>query len=130
MTLQGTLHRHVSLSLNIVVYVEWASRVKFVTIFGDLYQIKLWVICNNLNQFAHLSSASGPSDAVIKMAAIVLLMYIYKISYLKQYLRDNLLLEIIFRLYLTDWTSNNTKKMCSIFFQTPRVHLGLPNRKI
>ena len=91
--------------------------MKFVTIFGDLYQIKLWVICNNLNQFAHLSSASGPSNDVIKMAAIVLFMYIYKISYLKQYLRDNLLLEMIFRLYLTDWTSNNTKKMCSIFFR-------------
>ena len=99
----------------LIVYVEWASRVKFVTIFGDLYQIKLWVICNNLNQFAHLSSASGPSNDVIKMATIVLLMYIYKISYLKQYLRDDLLLEMIFRLYLTDWTSNNTKKMCSIF---------------
>ena len=64
----------------IVVYVEWASRVNFVTIFGDLYQNKLWVICNNLNQFAHLSSASGPSNDVIKMAAIVLLMYTYKTS--------------------------------------------------
>ena len=68
----------------IIVYVEWASRVNFVTIFGDLYQNKLWVICNNLNQFAHLSSASGPSNDVIKMAAIVLLMYTYKTSYLKQ----------------------------------------------
>ena len=68
----------------ILVYVEWASRVNFVTIFGDLYQNKLWVICNNLNQFAHLSSASGPSNDVIKMAAIVLLMYTYKTSYLKQ----------------------------------------------
>ena len=58
-----------------VVYVEWASGVNCVTIFGDLYQNKLWVICNNLNQFAHLSSASGPSNDVIKMAAIVLLMY-------------------------------------------------------
>ena len=85
-----------------IVYVEWASRVKFVTIFGDLYQNKLWVIYNNLNQFAHLSSASGPSNDVIKMAAIVLLMYTYKISYLKPYLRDNLLLELIFRLHLTD----------------------------
>ena len=54
----------------------------------------------------------------------MLLMYTYKTSYLKQYLRENLLLEMIFRLYLTDWTSNNTKKVCSIFFQTPRVHLG------
>ena len=67
-----------------LVYVEWASRVNFVTIFGDLYQNKLWVICNNLNQFAHLSSASGPSNDVIKMAAIVLLMYTYKTLYLKQ----------------------------------------------
>ena len=67
-----------------LVYFEWASRVNFVTIFGDLYQNKLWVICNNLNQFAHLSSASGPSNDVIKMAAIVLPMFKYKISYLKQ----------------------------------------------
>ena len=67
-----------------IVYVEWASRVNFVTIFGDLHQKKLWVICNNLNQFAHLSSASGPSNDVIKMVAIVLLMYTYKTSYLKQ----------------------------------------------
>ena len=36
----------------------WESRVNFVTIFGDLYQNKLWGICNNLNQFTHLSSAS------------------------------------------------------------------------
>ena len=67
-----------------LVYVEWASRVNFVTIFGDLYQNKRWVIYNNLNQFAHLSSASGPSNDVIKMAAIVLLMHTYKTSYFKQ----------------------------------------------
>ena len=70
--------------LFILVYVEWASRVNFVTIFGDLYQNKLLVIYNNLNQFAHLSSASGPSNDVIKTATIVLLMYTYKTSYLKQ----------------------------------------------
>ena len=76
--------RHKLYVIVLIVYVEWASRVNFVTIFGDLYQNKLWVICNNLNQFAHLSSASGPSNDVIKMAAIVLLMYTYKTSYLKQ----------------------------------------------
>ena len=96
-----------------VVYVEWASRVNFVTIFGDLYQNRLWVICNNLNQFAHLSSTSGPSNDVIKMA----LMHIYKTSYLKQYLRENVLLEMIFRLYLTEWTSNNTLKDVFIYFR-------------
>ena len=69
---------------SIIVYVEWTSRVNFVTIFGDLYQNKLWVICNDMNQFAHLSSASGPNNDVIKMAVIVLLMYTYKTSYLKQ----------------------------------------------
>ena len=56
-----------------LVYVEWSkkwSRVNFVTIFGDLYKIKLWGICNNFNQFAHLSSASDPSNDVIKMAAM------------------------------------------------------------
>ena len=110
--------------MNFIVYVEWASRVNFVTIFGDLYQNKLWVIWNNLNQFAHLSSASGPSNDVIKMAAIVRLMYTYKTSYIKQYLRENLLLEMIFRLYLTDWTSNNTKKMCSIFSRRLESILG------
>ena len=54
---------------------------KFCDDFCDLYQNKLWVICNNLIQFAHLSSASGPSNDVIKMAAIVLLMYTYKTSH-------------------------------------------------
>ena len=64
-------------TFDLIVYVEWESRVNFVTIFGDLYQNKLWVICNKLNQFIHLSSASGPNDDVIKMAAKVLLMHIY-----------------------------------------------------
>ena len=67
-----------------IVYIEWASRVNFVTSFGDVYKNKLWVMCNNLDQFAHLSSASVPSNDVIKMAAIVLLMYTYKTSYLKE----------------------------------------------
>ena len=52
-----------------IVSVEWESRVNFVRIVGDLYQNKLLGICNNLNQFTHLSSASGPHDEVIKMAA-------------------------------------------------------------
>ena len=56
-------------TFDLIVYVEWVYRVNFVTIFGDLYQNKLWGICNNLNQFTHLSSASGPNDGVIKMAA-------------------------------------------------------------
>ena len=56
-------------SFDYIVFVEWESHVNFVTIFGDLYQNKLWGICNNLNQFTHLSSASGPNDDVIKMAA-------------------------------------------------------------
>ena len=51
----------------------------FMTIFGDLYQNKLWGICNNLNQLTHLSSASGPNDDVIKMANKMLLMHINKI---------------------------------------------------
>ena len=54
-------------------HVKWAkkwSRVNFVTIFGDLYQIKFLGICNNFNQFTYLSSASGTSNDVIKMAAI------------------------------------------------------------
>ena len=56
-------------TFDLIVYVEWGSRVNFVTSFGDLYQNKLWGICNNLNQFTHLSSASGPNDDVIKMTA-------------------------------------------------------------
>ena len=56
---------------NALVYVEWESRVNFVTIFGDLYINKLWGICTNLKQFTHLSSASGPNDDGIKMATKV-----------------------------------------------------------
>ena len=56
-------------TFDLKVYVEWESRLNFVTIFGDICQNKLWGICNNLNQFTHLSSASGPNDGVIKMAA-------------------------------------------------------------
>ena len=68
--------------LNLMFYVEWASRVNFVTNFGDLYENKLWFICINLNQFAYLSSASGTSYDVIQKAAIVLPMYTYNTSYL------------------------------------------------
>ena len=56
-------------TFDLIVYVEWEYRVNFVTIFVDLYQNKLWGICSNLNQFTHLSSASGPNVDVIKMAA-------------------------------------------------------------
>ena len=56
-------------SFDLIVFVEWESRVNCVTIFGDLYQNKLCGICNNLNLFIHLSSASRPNDDVIKMAA-------------------------------------------------------------
>ena len=55
-------------TFDLIVYGKWESHVNFVTIFGDHYQNKLWFICNNLNQFTHLSSASGPNDDVIKMA--------------------------------------------------------------
>ena len=58
-------------TFDLIVYVEWEYRVNFATIFGDLYQNKLWGICNNLNQFTHLSSASGPNDDVIKMALLM-----------------------------------------------------------
>ena len=64
-------------TFDLLVYVEYESRVNFVTSFGYLYQNKVWGICNNLNQFTYLSSASGPIDDVIKMAAKVLLMHIY-----------------------------------------------------
>ena len=56
-------------TFDLLIFVESESRVNFVTIFGDLYQNKLWGIFNNLNQFTHLDSASGPNDDVIKMAA-------------------------------------------------------------
>ena len=56
-------------TFDLIVYVEWESRVNFVTVYGDLYQNKLWVKCNNSNKFTHLSSASGQIDDVIKMAA-------------------------------------------------------------
>ena len=46
------------------------ARCKFVTIFCDQYQIEIWGICNNFNQFTHLSPTSGPSNDVIKMSVI------------------------------------------------------------
>ena len=55
---------------------KW-PRVNFVTIFGDLYKIKLWDICNNFNQFTYLRFASGPSNEVIKMAAIAQFKFAY-----------------------------------------------------
>ena len=61
---------------------KW-SRVNFVTIFVDLYKIKLWGICTSFNQFAHLNSASDPINDVIKMAVyctIILRMYLRKIK--------------------------------------------------
>ena len=64
-------------TFDLIVYVEWESPVNFVTIFGDLYQNILWGIGNNLNQFIHLSSASGRNDDIIRMAAKMLLMHIY-----------------------------------------------------
>ena len=57
------------MTFDLIVYVKWESRVNFMTIFGDRYQNKLWGIYNNLNQFTHLSSASGPNNDVIKMVA-------------------------------------------------------------
>ena len=60
-------------TFDLIVYIEKESRVNFVTRFGYLYQNKVWGIRGNLNQFTHLSSASGPNDDVIKMAAKVLL---------------------------------------------------------
>ena len=38
-------------TFDLIVYVEWESRVNFVMIFGDLYKNKLWGICDNSNQF-------------------------------------------------------------------------------
>ena len=31
-------------TFDLIVYVEWGSRLNFVTIFGDIYQKKLWGI--------------------------------------------------------------------------------------
>ena len=65
---------------HIVAYVEkdkiWA-RVNFVTIFGELYQIKLWGISNDFIQFTYLRSASGVDSDVIKMAVTALLIRIF-----------------------------------------------------
>ena len=52
----------------LIIFVEWESRVNFVTIFGDLYQNKLRGMFSNLNQVTHLGSASRPNYDVIKMA--------------------------------------------------------------
>ena len=56
-------------AFDLVVYAEWESRINFVTFLVTIHPNKLWGICNNLNKFTHLSSASRPNDDVIKMAA-------------------------------------------------------------
>ena len=55
-------------TFDLIVYVEWESRVNFVMILVT-YIKNMSDIFNNLNQFTHLSSASGPNDDVIKMVA-------------------------------------------------------------
>ena len=64
----------------IVAYVEkdtiWTG-VYFMTVFGELYQIKLLGISNDSIQFTNLRSASGVNSDVIKMAVTALLIQIY-----------------------------------------------------
>ena len=71
----------------IVAYVErkekW-PRVNFVTIFGELYQIKL-CIRNDFIQFTHLRSVSGVNSDVIKMAVIALLIRVFIVNVLKYF---------------------------------------------
>ena len=71
---------------HIVAYVEkdkiW-PRVNFVTMFGELYQIKFLGISNDLIQFTHLRSASGVKRDVIKMAVTALFMRIFIVYVLK-----------------------------------------------
>ena len=68
---------------HIVAYVEkdknW-PRVNFVTIFGELFQIKLGGISNDFIQFTHLRSASGVNSDVIKMAVTALLIRIFLVG--------------------------------------------------
>ena len=89
------------------------------TSFGYLYQNKVLGICNNLNQFTHLSSATGPIDDVIKIAAKKLLMHIYTCTLdSKHKLCGNFLLESSFCLYLIDLVSSDTTMM-RLFFSDP-----------
>ena len=59
---------------HIVAYVEknkiW-PRENFVTIFGELYEIKLLGISNDFIQFTHLRCASRVNSDVIKMALLI-----------------------------------------------------------
>ena len=71
---------------HIVAYVEkntiWPC-VNFVTIFGELYQIKLRGISNDFIQFTHLRCASGVKSDVIKRAVTALLIQIFIVYVLK-----------------------------------------------
>ena len=71
---------------HIVAYVEkntiW-PRVTFVTIFGEIYQIKLRGISNDFIQFKHLRCASGVNSDVIKRAVTALLIRIFIVYVLK-----------------------------------------------
>ena len=67
---------------HIVAYVEkdkiWPP-VNYVTIFGELYQIKLLGINNEFIQFTHLRSASGVNSDDIRMAVTALLIRIFTV---------------------------------------------------
>ena len=73
---------------HIVAYVEKDKicpppPVNFVTIFGELYQIKLWGISNDFIQFTHLRSAFGVNSDDIKMTVTALLIRIFIVYVLK-----------------------------------------------
>ena len=106
-------------SFDLIVYVEWESRVNFVTIIGDLYQTKFWGMCNNLKQFTHLSSAPGSVDDFIKnrLSATYAYIYIYiLVIRFKALVMWECLLESIFCLYFIDLVSSDTTMTFFFFF--------------
>ena len=85
-------------------------RVNYVTIFGELYQIKLLGISNDFIQFIHLRSASGVNSDVIRMAVTAQLIRIFiecyvckpdKVFYSLVLVRSRLLIETTFTQYCT-----------------------------
>ena len=105
---------------HIVAYVEkdkiW-PRANFVTIFGELYQIKLWGINNDFIQFTHLRSASGVHRDVIKMAVTGLLIRIF-IVYVLKYVS-----KVFYSLVLVPLQIVNRNYIYTILYMPEGVHI-------
>ena len=114
-------------TFDLIVYVEWESPVNFVTIFGLLYQNKLW----GVHMYAKKKNSSHIRvqclDRMMTSSKwppkCYLCTYIHKLLDSKHLLCGNFLLESIFCLYLIYLVLSDTTMTC-FFFLIPGTQFG------